>query len=101
MVSIRGEPGMGKSRLLFEFRRGITTHRVTYVPGRCQSYGHTMPYLPIRDLLHATLGLAEGDNDTLVSTRIEAHLQEMGNLQLPGRHISYTSWESGRCRHLA
>ena len=78
VVSIRGEPGMGKSRLLFEFRRGITTHRVTYVPGRCQSYGHTMPYLPIRDLLHATLGLAEGDNDTLVSTRIEAHLQEMG-----------------------
>ena len=79
---------MGKSRLLFEFRRGITTHRVTYVPGRCQSYGHTMPYLPIRDLLHATLGLAEGDT-TLVSTRIEAISRRWAWQPLPGRHISY------------
>jgi adenylate cyclase len=46
VINIRGEPGMGKSRLLFEFRRGVTTRRVTYVSGRCQSYGHMMPYLP-------------------------------------------------------
>jgi class 3 adenylate cyclase len=78
VVGILGEPGMGRSRLLSEFRYGITTRRVIYVQGGCQSYGSTIPYLPIRDLLRATLGLAEADSVTAVSAKIEASLREMG-----------------------
>src|SRR5262249_46939573 len=35
VVSIVGEPGLGKSRLLYEFRQGLQARRVTYLEGRC------------------------------------------------------------------
>jgi predicted ATPase len=34
-VGIVGEPGMGKSRLLWEFRRWLVDRRVTYLEGHC------------------------------------------------------------------
>jgi class 3 adenylate cyclase/tetratricopeptide (TPR) repeat protein len=83
VVGIRGEPGIGKSRLLFEFRHGLSPHRVTYMQGRCQSYGSMMPYLPMRDLVRGAVGLAEAESATAVSARVEARLQEMGMASAP------------------
>src|SRR5262245_9434361 len=37
-VSIGGAAGMGKSRLLFEFRQGLADHQVNYLEARCASY---------------------------------------------------------------
>ena len=51
VVGIVGELGIGKSRLLYEFRRSLSGEDVTYVEGHCQSYGSTSPYLPVLDLL--------------------------------------------------
>ena len=39
VVGIVGEPGMGKSRLLIEFRRALSGPRLTLSEGRCLSYG--------------------------------------------------------------
>jgi Adenylate and Guanylate cyclase catalytic domain/AAA ATPase domain len=47
VVGIVGEPGVGKSRLLYEFRQGLAGRRVTYLEGRCPSYGTNIPYLPV------------------------------------------------------
>ena len=44
-VGIVGEPGIGKSRLLAEFRRDLADGRVNWVEGRCVSYGTAIPYL--------------------------------------------------------
>src|SRR5262249_11334831 len=43
-VGIVGEPGIGKSRLLVEFRQQVAPERVTWVEGRCVSYGTVIPY---------------------------------------------------------
>src|SRR5262249_37538702 len=45
-VGIAGEPGMGKSRLLFEFIQALTGTPVTYIEARCHSYGTGVPFLP-------------------------------------------------------
>ena len=58
-VTIMGEPGIGKSRLLFEFRHGVPRDQVTVVTGYCQSYGVDTPYLPIVDSLRRGLRLDE------------------------------------------
>src|SRR5439155_15388258 len=47
VVGILGEPGIGKSRLLEEFRHSLQGKQVAYVTGQCVAYGQTTPYLPV------------------------------------------------------
>ena len=47
VVGIVGEPGVGKSRLLYEFRKSLEGEHVTWLEGHCAAYGQTMPYLPL------------------------------------------------------
>src|SRR5215467_6730105 len=51
VVGVVGEAGVGKSRLLYEFRQRLADKRVTYLEGRCLSYGSAMPYHPIIDIV--------------------------------------------------
>ena len=46
---------MGKSRLVYEFTRGLArdSGAVITLEGRCVSYGSLIPYLPLVDLLRA------------------------------------------------
>ena len=45
-VTVMGEPGIGKSRLMFEFRHGLDPEQVTVLEGRCQAYGSDTPTCP-------------------------------------------------------
>jgi class 3 adenylate cyclase/tetratricopeptide (TPR) repeat protein len=77
-VGLVGEPGIGKSRLLAEFRRQVTDGRVTWVEGRCVSYGTAIPYLLVLDLLRSNCGILETDTPDIVAERVRAGLREVG-----------------------
>jgi class 3 adenylate cyclase/tetratricopeptide (TPR) repeat protein len=78
VMGVVGEPGVGKSRLLLEFRRRLAGRPVTYVQGRCLSYGATIPYVPVADILRAHCGLADTDAPESVAERLRAGLQAAG-----------------------
>ena len=78
LVSLIGEAGIGKSRLLFEFRQRLAGQPVTYVEGHCFSYGTAIPYLPILELLRGLCGLVEYDAPEVVSGKIHAALNGVG-----------------------
>jgi class 3 adenylate cyclase len=78
VVGIVGEPGMGKSRLVYEFRRSLAGKRVTYLEGRCLSYGSAIPYLPILDVVRANCGVMETDGPEAITAKVRAGLQEVG-----------------------
>ncbi|MEE8555933.1 MAG: adenylate/guanylate cyclase domain-containing protein, partial [bacterium] len=61
-VTVIGEPGVGKSRLAYEFRHAIEGDTITVLEGRCQSYGAETPYLPFLDALRRGLQLREEDS---------------------------------------
>ncbi|MBW7998383.1 MAG: AAA family ATPase [Candidatus Glassbacteria bacterium] len=61
-VSVAGEAGVGKSRLLHEFRQGLDRNKITVLEGRCQSYGSDTPYLPFINALRRGLRLLEEDS---------------------------------------
>ena len=61
-VTAVGEPGVGKSRLFYEFRYGIDRDEVLVLQGRCQSYGKNSSYLPFVDCLLRALQLRDEDN---------------------------------------
>jgi class 3 adenylate cyclase len=60
-VTVVGEAGVGKSRLIFEFRHSIGRDQFTVLQGRCQSYGSNVPYLPFLNALKRGLHLNEDD----------------------------------------
>src|SRR5262249_20156465 len=61
IVAVVGEPGIGKSRLLFEFGRTLGDEPLTRLEGRGESYGGGVPYRPVVDLLKRYLGIDERD----------------------------------------
>lgn len=61
-VTVVGEAGVGKSRLLYEFRHRLEQENVTVLQGRCDSYGSDIPYLPFIDALRRRLHLKEEDS---------------------------------------
>lgn len=56
-----GEAGIGKSRLMVEFRNRLSEHRVTMVQGTCALYMRIMPYRVVGDVLRNILGINELD----------------------------------------
>ena len=75
LVSVVGEAGIGKSRLLYEFRRRAKVRGVGYVEGHCVSYGGSIPYLPVLDLIRQGFGLTEADPPGLIAEKIHAGLE--------------------------
>jgi class 3 adenylate cyclase/tetratricopeptide (TPR) repeat protein len=69
VVGIVGEAGVGKSRILFEFRRSLGEN-VVYLEGRCISYGQAIPFLPVVELLKRGLRIMEGDRDEAIRDKV-------------------------------
>jgi len=73
IVSIMGEPGIGKSRLVWEVRMGYRD-QVRFIEGRSVSYAQTFPYWPIRDLLREWLGVGASTPEARVRLELKAEL---------------------------
>jgi class 3 adenylate cyclase/DNA-binding winged helix-turn-helix (wHTH) protein len=78
VVGMVGEPGMGKSRLLYEFSQSLQGKPVTYLEGRCLSYGHAIPYLPMRDIMRTNCEITDADNAETITTKVRVSLEGVG-----------------------
>ena len=77
VVGVVGEAGVGKSRLLYECRQRLVGKRVTYLEGRCLSYGSAMPYHPIIDIIRHNCGIMDTDDAALIREKVSFGLQEV------------------------
>jgi DNA-binding winged helix-turn-helix (wHTH) protein/tetratricopeptide (TPR) repeat protein len=80
VVSVVGEPGMGKSRLVYEATRAMTERPdpPAILEGRCVSYGSLIPYLPLVDLLRAECGIEDTDPPDVIQAAITRTVFENG-----------------------
>jgi serine/threonine protein kinase/tetratricopeptide (TPR) repeat protein len=73
-VTISGDAGLGKSRLLLEFRRTLAPSSSTLLIGRCSSYAQAAPYMPfiqaMRHLLRLELSSGRSWTDADVAVRL-------------------------------
>jgi len=76
VVAVVGEPGMGKSRLLAEYRRSLVGREVRYVEGHCLSYGSATPYLPVVDLVRQLCGMTPGAPHEAMTAKVHRRLRE-------------------------
>jgi predicted ATPase len=81
VVGIVGEAGVGKSRLLLEFRESLSGQRFTWLEGSCMHYGGHVPYLPLLDILRSHFEIRRDDPESVAMERVKAKIQQV----YPGR----------------
>jgi class 3 adenylate cyclase len=69
-----GEPGVGKSRLFFEFTHSHRTHGWLLLESHSVSYGKATPYLPLIDLLKTYFGVEGRDDARKVREKVTGKL---------------------------
>ncbi len=77
-VSIMGEAGVGKSRLLYEFRKAIANEDILFLEGKCLSYGRGVAYHPIIDVLKSNFGVEDGEADSDIKEKVKRGLAGLG-----------------------
>jgi transcriptional regulator with AAA-type ATPase domain/tetratricopeptide (TPR) repeat protein len=78
VVFVVGEAGMGKSRLLAEFRRQLADVPHTWIEGGCASYGTSTAFHPIIDGLRRFWGLDDQDDEAAARAKVEAGVAALG-----------------------
>jgi transcriptional regulator with AAA-type ATPase domain/tetratricopeptide (TPR) repeat protein len=78
VVLIVGEPGIGKSRLLHEFRRRLGAS-ATWVEGQALSFGRSTPFHPVIDMLRRVFRIDDGDPEAVVVEKIERGVRRLGD----------------------
>jgi len=76
-VTLRGEPGIGKSRLVEEFRRRVAGTDVDVLDTLCTPYSQNSAFLPVTDLIGRRLGLDRSLGADARLDRIEKRLAEL------------------------
>jgi predicted ATPase/class 3 adenylate cyclase/DNA-binding CsgD family transcriptional regulator len=77
-VSITGDAGLGKSRLLYECRQALVQDDCTWLDGRCHPYGAALAYGPIIEILKQYFQIDPSDRDEDVRDKIHRWLEPFG-----------------------
>jgi len=73
-----GDPGVGKSRLLYEFLQQLDGAGALELETTCVSYGRSMAYRPIVEVLRRYVGLSDGISGEEIRRRVVQQLQLLG-----------------------
>ena len=74
IISLIGDPGTGKSRLVEEFKK---TLKAQWLEGHAYPYAQDTPFSLLRDLLNDTFKIEEGDPSLLVREKLEKRIREV------------------------
>jgi class 3 adenylate cyclase/tetratricopeptide (TPR) repeat protein len=74
VVGVVGEPGLGKSRLFFEFTHSHRTQGWLILESGSVSYGKATPYLPVIDLIKAYFKIQDRDDHREIREKVTGKL---------------------------
>jgi hypothetical protein len=61
VIDVAAEPGIGKSRLAYEFRRRISRERAFILSGNCSPDGQKTPFLPFIEVARGAFRVSVGE----------------------------------------
>jgi class 3 adenylate cyclase/tetratricopeptide (TPR) repeat protein len=91
VVDLMAEPGMGKSRLLHEFRRRIAGQNVFILSGNCSPDSQQTAFLPFIEVVRGSFRIGLGDTEEEVAQKLATGLTALGH---------YSSLNLGLLLHL-
>jgi len=62
---------------LYEFRKVVSNEDITFLEGKCLSYGKGIPYHPIIDILKGNFEIGENDPDDVIRKKVKSGLEAM------------------------
>lgn len=74
-LGIVGDAGVGKTRLVYEFKECLSPGTVTWLNGDCRSYDVVPPYQPFLDILKLSFGIKSGEGEASSKTKIGEKLR--------------------------
>ncbi len=100
LVTISGDPGVGKSRLTAEFLERVEGRQPspTTVRGRCLPYGEGVTYWPLAEILKVMAGVLDTDPPELVLEKIQKVGRDLVTTDLapdPERTIAALAYTMG------
>jgi class 3 adenylate cyclase/tetratricopeptide (TPR) repeat protein len=88
VVAPVGEPGVGKSRLFWEFTHFPVTQGWLILRSSAVSYGKTMPYLPVIDLLKAYFQIEDRDDQRRIHEKVTGKLFTLDRALAPSAFLA-------------
>jgi class 3 adenylate cyclase/tetratricopeptide (TPR) repeat protein len=77
-VVVSGEAGIGKSRLLSEFKRDIISREeVNWLEGRCLAYTSSVPYGPFLELIRNHAGIRDEQSEDAARRRLDLAVNQL------------------------
>src|ERR1700733_2581846 len=78
VIDIVAEPGVGKSRLLHEFRQRVSKEQAFILTGSCSPDGRQTPFLPFIEVLRGSFQVRSGEAESDVMRKLEMGLTVLG-----------------------
>jgi class 3 adenylate cyclase len=78
VIDLVAEPGMGKSRLLHEFRERTGNERAIVLTGNCSPDGQQTPFLPFIELVRGSFRFGVGEAESEIALKLEMGLTALG-----------------------
>lgn len=77
ILTIIGDAGAGKSRLMAEARQRASNLPVQWLEGRALSFGETISYWPFQEILWTFAGITDDDSEAGAWGKLEATLRDL------------------------
>jgi tetratricopeptide (TPR) repeat protein len=77
VVGVVGEAGVGKSRLILELWNTLSKDEYTILEGRCIHFGHSIAYLPIKEILKRYFQISESDTESAIKQKMVSNIMKL------------------------
>ncbi len=77
IISIYGEAGTGKSRLVEEFKANLDADKIRWMEGHSYAYSQNIPYFLLIDLLKRAWHIEESDSPGKVKEKVESNIEHL------------------------
>jgi len=81
IVLVTGEAGLGKSRLVAEFRKTVRRSEVCVYQGACLAYARSTPLWLVADILRGMLHVSEIDPPNIQRETLRAYISQIGGVE--------------------